>query len=226
MKENETELDNPVWNALTDVHFKQCIDYGNVKFYQPDYTPFGAAITNEEDSSKAIEKHSKLIKDFFIVGSIPKMPLNYKPAIKYVGYQMIIYENINNPINEDIIELKNTHYNQLIALIKLVYPEYFKPKTNTLGTYYGIFKEGKLIAVTGERFQTKNFIEISAVITHPDYTGKGYAKQLVTHAVNAILKKNKTPFLHVDVTNLGPIALYKKLGFTIRRELEFWKISR
>ena len=224
MKINEDALDNPVWNALTDTHFKQSIDYGNVKFYQSDYAPFGAFI-NDEDTSYAIKKHSKLIKDFFIVGKEPKMPSNFTPAKKYVGYQMIIYNKINHAISEEITQLNDTHYNQLIELIKLVYPEYFKAKTNTLGTYYGIFKNNKLVAVTGERFQTKNFIEISAVITHPDYTGKGYAKQLITHTANGIFNKNKTPFLHVDVTNLGPIALYKKLGFVIRRELEFWKIS-
>lgn len=222
---NEDALDNPVWNALTDTHFNESVDYGNVKFYKTDYTPFGAFI-NDEDTSYAIEKHSKLIKDFFIVGKEPKMPLNFKPPKKYVGNQMIIYEKIDLPISENIIELNETHYNQLIDLVKLVYPEYFKAKTNTLGSYYGIFKDEKLVAIAGERFQTHNFIEISAVITHPDYTGKGYAKQLITHTTNNIFNKNKTPFLHVDVNNLGPIALYKKLGFNIRRELEFWKISR
>lgn len=225
MKINEDALDNPVWNAITDTHFNESIDYGNVKFYKTDYTPFGACINNK-DTASAIEKHAQLIEVFFIVGTKPKMPKNFKPPIKYVGNQMILYNKIKHPITEDIVELNSTHYNQLIDLIKLVYPEYFKAKTNTLGSYYGIFKNNKLIAVTGERFQTKNFIEISAVITHPDYTGKGYAKQLVTHTANAIFNKNKTPILHVDITNIGPIALYKKLGFTIRRELEFWKISR
>jgi ribosomal protein S18 acetylase RimI-like enzyme len=224
MNINEDALDNPIWEALTDTHFNESKNYGNVKFYKADYSPFGAYI-NDEDTSYAIEKHSKLIKDFFIVGKKPKMPLNFKPPKRYIGNQMIIYHKINIPINESIIELNETHYNQLIELVKLVYPEYFKAKTNTLGRYYGIFKDEKLVAVAGERFQTNNFVEISAVITHPEYTKKGYATQLITHTANEIFNNNKTPFLHVDVTNLGPIALYKKLGFKIRRELEFWKIS-
>ena len=225
MKVNEDALDNPVWYALTDTHFNESIDYGHVKFYKTDYAPFGAFI-NYEDTASAIQKHAQLIDDFFIVGNPPKMPPNFKAPIKYVGLQMIIYKSINHPITEDIIELNKTHYNQLIDLINLVYPEYFKAKTNALGRYYGIFKDNKLAAITGERLQTKNFIEISAVITHPDYNRKGYAKQLITYTTNAIFNKNKIPFLHVDENNLGPIALYKKLGFTIRRKLEFWKISR
>lgn len=219
----EDALDNPVWYSLTDTHFNACIDYGNVKFFHPDYGPFGAFINNE-DTSIAIEKHAKLITDFFIVGKKPKMPLHFDDPIEYIGLQMIIYNKIDYPITETIIELTETHYDDLIDLVKLVYPEYFKSKTNQLGQYYGIYKDRKLVAVTGERMQTNNFIEISAVITHPDYTGNGYAKQLITHTVERIFKKDKIPFLHVDQTNLEPIQLYKKLGFTLRRTFSFWKI--
>lgn len=221
---NEAVLDNPVWFALTEMHDKHCIDYGNVKFYKTDFTPFGAFIENA-DTTDAIKKHSKIIKDFFIVGNKPKMPSALKPPIKYVGLQMILYNKIDYPITEDIVELNETHYQDLINLVKLAYPEYFKAKTNTLGRYFGIYKNKKLVAITGERMQTNHFTEISAVITHPDYLGNGYAKQLITHTSNKIFEKNKKPFLHVDETNLGPINLYKKLGFVIRRKLAFWKIS-
>ena len=154
------------------------------------------------------------------------MPSTLNPPIKYVGLQMILYNKIDYPITENIIELDDSHYKDLIRLIKLAYPEYFKSKTNTLGRYYGIYKNKRLVAITGERMQTKNFTEISAVITHPDHSGNGYAKQLITHTSKNIFEKNKTPFLHVDETNLGPINLYKKLGFITRRKLKFWKISR
>jgi len=221
---NEAVLDNPVWYALTETHQKYSVDFGNVKFYNSDYTPFGAFINNI-DTCTAIEKFSKSSKDFFIVGNEPKVPSHLKPAIKYVGLQMIIYNRIDYPITESIIELNETHYEDLMGLIEVAFPDFFRKKTNTLGRYYGIYKNKKLVAIAGERMQTKNFIEISAVATHPNFLGNGYAKQLVTHASNKILTKNKTPFLHVDQTNLNPINLYKKLGFITRRKLEFWKIT-
>lgn len=222
---NEDVLDNPVWFSLTETHHKHEIDYGNVKFYHPDYTPFGAFIKNE-DTSTAIAKHSKLTKDFFIVGNKPKMPANFNPPVKYVGLQMILRHKIDYPITETIVGLNEKHFLDLINLMDLAYPEYFKEKTITLGRYFGIYKNQKLVAVTGERMQTEYFTEISAVVTHPDHTGNGYAKQLLAYTSNKIFEKNKTPFLHVDETNLGPINLYKKLGFKIRRKLEYWKISR
>ncbi|WP_299550371.1 GNAT family N-acetyltransferase [Seonamhaeicola sp.] len=221
----ENPLDNPVWSSLTDIHFDACIDYGSVKFYHPDFTPFGA-FTDGADTSDAIEKHAKLLDRFFIVGEQPKVPASFNPPKRYVGLQMIIYNEINQPITEDIIELNETHYIDLMDLIDLVYPHFFKKNTNKLGRYYGIYKNNQLVAVTGERMQTNNFTEISAVATHPDHTGKGYAKQLITHTSKNIFKENKIPFLHVDNTNLGPINLYKKLGFTIRREMQYWLISR
>ncbi|WP_406684057.1 GNAT family N-acetyltransferase [Seonamhaeicola sp. MEBiC1930] len=221
----EQPLDNPVWSSLTNVHFNECIDYGNVKFYHPDFTPFGAFI-NEEDTRTAIKKHAELLDTFFIVGKKPKVPSSFKPPKKYVGLQMIIYKEIELPITENIIELKESHYSDLMNLINLVYPHFFKKKTNLLGRYYGIYKENILVAVTGERMQTNNFTEISAVATHPEYTGKGYAKQLLTYASKKIFEKNKIPFLHVDETNLGPINLYKKLGFTERRKMHYWLISK
>lgn len=224
MNLNEDVLDNPVWNALTDKHADYCIDYGQVKFYKTDFTPFGAFINNQ-NTTKAIEAHSKLIKEFFIVGKKPKLPVNLPPLIEYVGIQMIVYKRIDYPIKEIIVELNKNHYNDLMALVKLAYPHFFKAKTNTLGRYFGIYKNNTLVAITGERMQTKHFTEISGVITHPEYLGNGYAKQLVTYTTNKIFESGKTPFLHVDQNNVIPINLYKKLGFVVRRKLHFWKIS-
>lgn len=70
-----------------------------------------------------------------------------------------------------------------------------------------------------------DFIEVSAVITHPLHTGKGYAKQLVAHTANAILKQSKTPFLHVATANNSAIKLYEKLGFSTRTTISIWQIA-
>jgi hypothetical protein len=34
-----------------------------------------------------------------------------------------------------------------------------------LGDYYGIFKDNKLVAVTGERMKVNAFTEVSAIVT-------------------------------------------------------------
>ena len=70
-----------------------------------------------------------------------------------------------------------------------------------------------------------DFTEVSAVVTHPNYTNKGFAKQLIAYTVNAIFDENKIPYLHVAETNFGAIRLYEKLGFRTRRKISFWDIE-
>jgi predicted GNAT family acetyltransferase len=57
------------------------------------------------------------------------------------------------------------------------------------------------------------------VCTHPDYRGEGLATRLSAHVTRAILARGETPFLHAWKDNAGAIALYGKLGYRIRREM-------
>ncbi len=44
--QNESKLDNPVWHSLSEVHQKFAVDYDGIKFYHPDYCPFGGFCNN------------------------------------------------------------------------------------------------------------------------------------------------------------------------------------
>jgi predicted GNAT family acetyltransferase len=221
---DENKLDNPVWNSLSEIHKGFAIDYGNTKFYNPDYCPFGGFITLES-TVLATQQYLALTENFFIVGEKPKIADAAKIAKELVCLQMTIYEKIQLSIDIEIVKLNENHNEILCELVNLVQPGYFKNKTPLLGNYFGIFKENQLVAIAGERMKMNNFTEVSAIITHPDHTGKGYAKQLIAHVVNAIFDENKIPFLHVVESNIGAIKLYEKLGFTTRRKISFWNIT-
>ena len=70
------------------------------------------------------------------------------------------------------------------------------------------------------------YTEVSAVVTHPAHTGKGYAKKLVAYTANKIFAENKIPYLHVAETNTGAVALYEKIGFVTRRKISFWNFIK
>ncbi|MEZ4957421.1 MAG: GNAT family N-acetyltransferase [Saprospiraceae bacterium] len=72
----------------------------------------------------------------------------------------------------------------------------------------------------------EKFTEVSAVVTHPEHTGKGYAKQLIKHATDQIFKENKIPYLHVAESNIGAIKLYESWGFSERRKISFWNLIK
>lgn len=223
MEIGENKLDNPVWYSISETHKDFGIDCGTIKFYHPDYCPFGGfiALDNIEHS---ISEYAKLTDNFFIIGQKPNLPESLKLNNELICLQMIIRSKIEATIEDQIVKLEEEHLEDLLGLVKIVYPDYFKNKNSSLGNYYGIYKNNQLVAVTGERMQMDQFTEVSAVITHPEHTGKGYAKQLVTHVVNAILEQNKTPFLHVAESNIGAIKLYEKLGFQTRTKISVWNI--
>lgn len=223
MKEHE-KLDNPVWYSLSETHQNFAIDYGNIKFYHPDYCPFGG-FKQIGNTSTFVSEYSMLIDNFFIVGEKPEFSNSLKLKSELVCLQMVNHRKIDLDIQKNILELDEEHMDDLLKLVNLVQPGYFKSKTSLLGNYYGIFKNNELIAVTGERMKMDGYVEVSAVVTHPNHTGKGYPKQLIVNTVNNIFNQKKIPYLHVAKTNVRAINLYKKLGFQTRREISFWNIT-
>jgi ribosomal protein S18 acetylase RimI-like enzyme len=223
--EEDKKLDNPVWYSLFECHKDFAVDYGKIKFYRPDYCPFGG-FEKSDGIADHIYEYSLLVDNFFTVGEKPELPAQLKLKAEIVCLQMIIKNRIEIEVNENIVALTKANTEALYQLVNLVQPGYFKRKTALLGNYSGIFKNDELIAVTGERMKMNDFIEVSAVVTHPHHTGRGYAKQLIAHTVNNIIYQNKTPYLHVIEKNIGPIKLYEKLGFTTRRKINFWNITK
>jgi predicted GNAT family acetyltransferase len=73
--------------------------------------------------------------------------------------------------------------------------------------------------MAGERLKPYGYAEISAVCTHPDYRGRGYASSLVSTLIQRITKRNETPFFHVRTENVDGIRVYEKLGFKTRRNI-------
>lgn len=225
MRKNYHKLDNPVWHSLDETHHKFSVDYNNIKFYHPDYCPFGGFTLNE-NISNPIDEYSTLVDNFFIVGDKPEHSNHLKIKKELVCDQMIITDKIATTIKENITALGIEHHDDLFQLVSLVQPGYFKKKTALLGNYFGIYKNDLLISVTGERMKMNEFVEVSAIVTHPDHTRKGYAKQLIVHTVNNIFTQNKIPYLHVAETNIGAISLYENSGFTRRRKISFWNIDQ
>ncbi len=221
----ENKLDNPVWYALQETHQQFGVIADHVSFYHPDYCPFGG-YHKTGNVAEAINAYAELVDNFFVIGEKPAVSHELVIKQELVCDQMIITKVISLPISENIVLLGSEYIAELYKLVNLVQPGYFKPKTAMMGSYYGIFKNDELVAVTGERMQMNGFIEVSAVVTHPGHLGRGYAKQLVAFAVNSIFQKGKIPFLHVIETNAAAIQLYRKLGFDIRSKISFWNITR
>ena len=218
-------LDNPVYNALNEMHQDFAISIDSLKAYQPEILPFGGFKDLIADEN-TLSELSKLTSNFMIIGNLePKIPAHLEIKSLITCYQMMNETLIEENYTDEIVFLNENYQSELYEIITTFYSGFFRKKTAVLGNYYGVFRDQKLVAVTGERFNTNNFTEVSAVVTNTDYTGLGLAKQLVTFVNNRIIKNGKTPFLHVDVKNTGAIKLYEKLGFKVRTEIKVWVIG-
>lgn len=220
----EIYLDNPVWYSLSQHHQNFAIDYGSVKFYHPDYCPFGG-FEKGKNTAKHFDEYSALIDNFFVVGEKPEYSNQLTLKRELVCLQMVCENRIDIAINQRITKLTPSHTEVLFQLVNLVQPGYFKRKTSSIGNYYGIFENEELIAVSGERMQMNDFVEVSAVVTHPNHVGKGLASQLIAHTVSHIFDQNRTPYLHVVETNPA-VKLYERLGFRTRRKISFWNFIK
>jgi predicted GNAT family acetyltransferase len=134
----------------------------------------------------------------------------------------MICENTNNvppTTSLNIVELGPQDSQDMVELTALTKPGPFGCRTHELGAYAGIRLHGRLVAMAGERLKVPGHTEVSAVCTHPDHTGKGYAGVLMMEIMRRICERGETPFLHVRQDNTRAIELYKRLGFTERKVL-------
>ena len=110
---------------------------------------------------------------------------------------------------------------EMLALVQLTEPGPFALRTPEVGRYLGVKSgPGKLVAMAGERARLPGWVEISAVCTHPDYRGRGYAERLVRELCTDSIASGNGLFLHVRSDNHVARRAYERIGFTVRRSFK------
>jgi predicted GNAT family acetyltransferase len=113
----------------------------------------------------------------------------------------------------------------MVALTDLAFPGFFRPRTYRMGSYYGIRSaDGQLVAMGGERMKLTGYGEVSAVCTHPDFRGRGYAESIIWQVVRKHRRDGIRSFLHVGKANVKAIGLYERLGFVKCREITITRV--
>jgi len=157
--------------------------------------------------------------------SDPVFPVGWRIVENVPLLQMVHDGSTPTPAIE-AVELSGADAPQMLALAELANPGPFGARTHELGTYLGIRHGDKLVAMVGERLRVPGYGEISAVCTHPQHAGQGYANALVAALVCRIRARNEVPFLHVRPENDRAVALYERLGFQARMTFQLVVQSR
>lgn len=221
-------LDNPVWNALISGNQSLAFGTETVKYFRHDVAPF---VGFKEYTNKNFDFFFKVLKNdrecAFISSFEITFPSSWKIIESFKVLQMF-YNKSTSPLidHKNIVSLGNNNIEEMIELTQLTHPGPFKKSTISFGHYEGIFEDGKLIAMAGQRLHPGQYAEISAVCTHPDYTKKGLASQLIRSQVYRMLSSSQIPFLHVLSDNAKAIQLYCQLGFFKRSDIKIYLVKK
>ncbi len=221
-------LDNPAWNALISGNHQLSNGDEEVKYFDREISPFAGLKENSTDNfSKLYEliQHDSPIA--FVTAAETQIPDQWKVLHQISAFQMVYNQQaVPAGVNMDLTLLNEENVPEMLALTQLTKPGPFAAETIKLGHYQGIFEDGKLVAMAGQRLHPSPYAEISAVCTHPEYLGKGYARQLLLSQVQRIKAKSEIPFLHVRNDNERAIKVYESLGFSKRKEVFFYFLQK
>lgn len=215
---NLSPLDNPVWHALNSHHHHLAIQGDVAVRYQPGIF---VATAMPEYSSAGFDDLRSLVETNEIIGVMGLLPEDISGwEVLHIDHvRQLVCEDPKPATRVDAVMLTAEDVPEMLDLVNLTKPGPFLPRTIEMGQYLGRRQDGQLVAMAGERLHLTGFCEISAVCTHPDYRGRGYAGALTTMVAETILERQETPFLHVAHGNEGALSLYTKLGFRIRTEI-------
>ena len=212
-------LDRPAWHALRSRQAYLAVGEGRALRYRSDHALFAATADDGPENlaalSALIREHGPAILLQTEVREVPGTTVE-KAAL---GLQMIADTVVPPDPVPDLLELGDADAAEMLALATLTEPGPFFTRTHRLGGFIGIRREGRLIAMAGERMKLTGYTEVSGVCTHPDYRGQGLAGALMRIVAARILASGETPFLHAYADNKGAIALYETLGFRARSEM-------
>ncbi len=222
-RSGEPLLDNPIWNALGTDHRALAVCSGRARRYPPDIGPL-SGMPDQSIASyidlRPIVRTDGVVALFF---QQPPAPPHEWALLRGGLISQMIWSGTRNIERDNLSaganlrQLAATDVPEMMALAELTEPGPFRTRTIELGNFYGIFDSGRLLAMAGQRMSVPGFIEVSAVCTHPDARGKGYARALMQVVVQDIRERGNTPFLHVFADNDSAIRVYESLGFTHRR---------
>ncbi|PAW94624.1 hypothetical protein CKK33_14440 [Mucilaginibacter sp. MD40] len=221
-------LDNPIYNALTTGNKHLAVEAGGAFHFENDVAPFAGTKDNSLADLEAFVEHMSDDRVYVLFTPVKlNIPDELKVLRHFKMFQMIYEGNGHmNEMDSSLTSLDDQHVEEMLALTKLTNPGPFLQRTIEFSNYTGVFTDGTLVAMAGHRMRPLPYVEISAVCTHPEHTGKGHAAKLLLEQARRIIAAGKIPFLHVLQENTGAIKVYERVGFKTRKPILGYVLSK
>jgi GNAT superfamily N-acetyltransferase len=233
-------LDNPIWSALQTEHVRFALGNSLAARYLPDIGPLSAVCHPSPSAYDALRGLAAPGEALAVFLPAPPDPQPGWSLQRSEPLDQMIFQDSDSDsavlgpsgLDETLSQLASELDPLLLLrrltaadvpamheLAALTEPGPFRQRTCELGCFWGVFKGESLLGMAGQRLQLPHFVEVSAVCTHPNARGRGLARLLVRVSMLHILRRGRTPFLHVLPGNEAAIRVYRALGFVLRRDL-------
>jgi len=215
-------LDNPIWHSLIGAHAHLAEGAGRARRYPAEVSPFvGLSEATDDQAWRELAALLEPGQRAAVAADPLRVPADWTRVMTLDGVQMTAEPGLVGGFDEEAVTLGTADVEEMLELVAQTEPGPFGPETYRMGRYLGIRRSGALIAMAGERLRPPGWTEVSAVCTDPAFRGQGLAARLVGAVCAGILERGERPLLHVLATNTSAIALYERLGFVVRRPLQF-----
>jgi GNAT superfamily N-acetyltransferase len=224
-------LDNPIYAALTTDHAHLALGNDLARRYPEDIGPLSGMpeqSADAYDALRSITSPGDVVALFLLESPRPS------PGWTFLRGGLLHQMIASQPSTQAAVLDADAHLRPLTAadvpsmveLAELTEPGPFRRRTIELGGFFGIEQSGRLLAMAGKRLHLPGFIEVSAVCTHPDARGRGYARMLMSRVIDEIVYAGKTPILHTFAHNHSAIRVYHDLGFIVRQSFQLAVLRR
>lgn len=218
-------LDNPIWNALNTGQAHLALGDHRARRFPAEIGPLSGIpdfnATNFDTLGELAGPGGIIVLFLEEARQVPRgwSMVREGPLVQMVQDQPRPDSTIPSHIAPNLRRLTAADAPAMLDLATLTEPGPFRDRTHELGCFWGIFDGERLLAMAGQRLSLPDYVEVSAVCTHPDARGHGYANILTALSCDEIRSRGKTPFLHAWAFNDAAIRVYERLGFRIRRNL-------
>lgn len=220
-------LDRPVWQTMNGFHAELAHGTLRAKRFSPDVSAFAAL---QDEDEKSLLELADLVAPGEMVALVQASPVSLPVGMREVGSGALVQLTTSTMPSalrdDDIEELGWADAQAMLALADVARPGPLTLNALKLGRFWGIKRDGQLVAMAGQRMRVPGYTEISGICTHPDYQGQGLARRLSVLAMRVSMADGDKAFLHSFPDNAAALHLYHALGFVERNMMQMKRFEK
>ena len=217
----DTVLEDMAWHALSGPQAALAATAGDgaARRYRDGIAPFCGV---ERLDARAWDALADLVGSrgvaVFLRADVGVPPSGWTELLREDATQYVAGRLSQPPSTEgEVVELGPEDVPEMVRLAEETHPGPFGPQSHLTGRHAGVRRDGRLVAMAGERMRVDGWGEISTVCVHPSVRGEGLGAVVTLAAARQIEARGDRPMLHVRDGNDAAHRLYRRLGFEVRR---------